>query len=61
MNSAEMRRKAREQENRTCKTCKDNDNGLCDRKGILVEDDYSCRKWQPDWKERFMIRFLRTK
>lgn len=28
MNRAEMRRKAREQENRTCKTCKDNDNGL---------------------------------
>lgn len=52
MNRAEMRRKAREQENRTWKTCKDNDNGLCDRKSILVEDDYSCRKWQPDWKER---------
>lgn len=52
MNRAEMRRKAREQENRTCKTCKDNDNGLCGRKNILVEDDYSCRKWQPDWKER---------
>lgn len=32
--------------------CKDNDNGLCDRKSILVEDDYSCRKWQPAWKER---------
>ncbi len=29
-------------EDRTCKTCKDNDNGLCDRKGILVEGDYSC-------------------
>ncbi len=24
-------------EDRTCKTCKDNDNGLCDRKGILVK------------------------
>lgn len=23
----------------TCKTCINNDDGLCDRKGILVEDD----------------------
>ena len=26
-------------ENKTCKTCRDNDDGLCDRKGILIEDD----------------------
>ena len=26
-------------EDKTCKTCIDNDNGFCDRKGILVEDD----------------------
>lgn len=30
---------------RTCRTCADNDFGLCDRKGILVEDDDSCEKW----------------
>ena len=29
-------------EDKTCKTCKDNDDGLCDRKGILVEDDDEC-------------------
>ena len=23
----------------TCKTCINNDDGLCDRKGILVEDE----------------------
>ena len=22
-----------------CKTCIENDNGLCDRKGILIEED----------------------
>lgn len=29
-------------EDKTCKTCIDNDNGFCDRKGILVEDDDQC-------------------
>ena len=24
--------------NKTCKTCVENDNGLCDRKGILIEE-----------------------
>ena len=23
---------------KTCKTCVENDNGLCDRKGILIEE-----------------------
>lgn len=27
---------------KTCKTCINNDDGLCDRKGILVEDEDSC-------------------
>lgn len=26
----------------TCKTCINNDDGLCDRKGILVEDEDFC-------------------
>lgn len=26
----------------TCKTCINNDDGLCDRKGIIVEDEDSC-------------------
>ncbi len=25
--------------NKTCTTCIDNDNGLCDRKGILIHED----------------------
>lgn len=45
-------------EDRICKTCKDNDNGLCDRKGILVEDTDNCKKWQPEWRKRLMRRFL---
>ena len=52
-------------EKKNCKTCKDNDNGLCDRKGILVEDDDTCNKWQQekarDWKESMLAAFLRTK
>ena len=31
-------------ENKTCKTCRDNDDGLCDRKGILIEDDDTCEE-----------------
>ena len=33
-------------EDKTSRTCMDNDNGLCDRKGILVEDEDSCEKWR---------------
>ncbi len=29
---------------KTCKTCTDNDDGLCDRLGTLVEDDDTCEK-----------------
>lgn len=31
-------------ENKTCETCVDNDFGLCDRLGILIEDDDTCEK-----------------
>lgn len=47
--------------NKTCKTCIDNDSGLCDRKGILVEDDDSCEKHrskEPEWKQSMMRTFL---
>ena len=27
---------------KTCATCIENDDGLCDRKGILIEDDDTC-------------------
>ena len=33
-------------EDKTCKTCIDNDDGLCDRIGILVEDEDSCEQWR---------------
>lgn len=31
---------------KSCNTCQYNDCGLCDRKGILVEDDDTCDKWR---------------
>ena len=34
--------------NKTCATCIDNDNGLCDRKGILINDDDICDKHRED-------------
>lgn len=36
---------------RTCGTCVDNDDGFCDRKGILVEDDDSCELYCADRRE----------
>lgn len=39
---------------RTCRTCVDNDFGLCDRKGILVEDDDSCERWNQLQDEEVM-------
>lgn len=41
-------------ENKTCKTCIDNEDGFCDRKGILVEDEGGCNKHREEgteWKE----------
>ncbi len=46
---------------KTCGTCIDNDCGLCDRKGILVEDDDGCEKHrdkEPEWKQAMMRTFL---
>lgn len=46
---------------KTCKTCMENDCGLCDRTGRLVEDDDQCEKWvsnQPEWKTKMMQTFL---
>lgn len=47
---------------KTCKSCRENDNGLCDRTGRLVEDDDQCEKWKgkeiPEWKARMMNTFL---
>ena len=39
----------------TCKTCINNDDGLCDRKGILVEDEDFCEHhWAAGKKIRTM-------
>lgn len=45
---------------RNCGTCRENDDGFCDRKGILVEDDDNCEKWggKQEWKEKMMHTFL---
>lgn len=39
---------------KTCKTCINNDDGLCDRRGILVEDEDSCEKHREDWRETML-------
>lgn len=41
-----------EKMNKTCKTCIDNDDGLCDRKGILVEDEDHCDRYRESEKPR---------
>ena len=38
-------------DNKTCKTCADNEDGFCDRKGILVEDEDGCNKHREDGEE----------
>lgn len=45
---------------KNCKTCIYNDCGLCDLKGILIEDDDSCEehKGQQEWKDRMLNTFL---
>ena len=47
---------------KTCKTCIENDYGLCDRKGILVEDDdTACEKHRTkdtlSWRDAMMRTF----
>ncbi len=44
---------------KTYKTCIENDNGLCDRKGILIEEDDTCEKCTASWKEILMENFIR--
>ena len=53
-------RKEKMMEN-TCKTCINNDDGLCDRKGILVEDEDSCEKHREDWREAMVRQFNRRR
>ena len=46
-------------ENKTCTTCIDNDNGLCDRKGILIHEDDTCNQHKEDWRQRMLKKFDR--
>lgn len=42
-----------------CKTCIENDNGLCDRKGILIEEDDTCEKHRENCMGSLMEKFIR--
>lgn len=44
---------------KTCKTCIENENGLCDRKGILIEEDDSCENRTKNWMDSLMEKFIR--
>ena len=44
---------------KTCRTCIDNEDGFCDRKGLLVDDEDSCEKHREDWRDRLLDHFLR--
>lgn len=49
------------EQTRACATCTENDGGLCDLKGILIEDDDTCERWsnkQADWREHMLHTFL---
>lgn len=46
-------------EDKTCRTCMDNDDGLCDRIGILVEDEDSCSLHRADWRDRVIEKFCK--
>ena len=54
------KRKEKTMEN-TCKTCINNDDDLCDRRGILVEDEDSCEKHREDWREAMLRQFNRRR
>lgn len=45
--------------NKTCATCIDNDNGLCDRKGILIHEDDTRTQHREDWRQRMLEKFDR--
>lgn len=46
---------------KTCKTCIENDNGLCDRKGILIEEDDTFENHIKNWIDSLMVmeKFIR--
>lgn len=58
--SRTIQRRVRLMSEKNCSTCIDNEDGLCDRKGILVEEDDACESWNDGegWKEHFLRTFL---
>ena len=44
---------------KTCATCIENDDGLCDRNGILIEDDDTCDQHKESWKDAMLRQFFR--
>lgn len=44
---------------KTCDTRTSNDNGLCDRKGILIEEDDTCENHTKNWMDSLMEKFIR--
>ena len=44
---------------KTCDTCISNDNGLCDRKGILIEEDDTCENHTKNRMDSLMEKFIR--
>jgi hypothetical protein len=45
-------------EDKTCKTCIENDNGLCDYKGILIEEDDTCENHTKNQIDSSMEEFI---
>lgn len=45
---------------KSCKSCIYNDDGLCDKKGYLIEDDDTCEQQTEAtrWREAFLRTFL---
>ncbi len=45
---------------KTCATCIENDDGLCDRKGVMVhDDDDTCDQHKESWKDAMLRQFFR--
>ena len=44
---------------KTCATCIENDDGLCDRKGVLVHDDDTCDQHKASLKDAMLRQFSR--
>lgn len=48
-------------EDKACKTCVDNEYGICNRLGWPVEENDACELHRADWRENVLQRFLDVK